>query len=183
MQKQAKIYTVGHSDRTLEDFLTLLTQHDIRILVDIRAYPHSTRYPHFSEDSLKDAVTKHGIEYHWAGRHLGGMRKPARYDSHPALDRDSFRGFAEYMETPQFQRAIDRLTEMAMKLPTTIMCAEKQALSCHRSLISDYLVSGNIKVEHIIDETTTINHSLSALARTESSVLVYDRNTSGSLNF
>jgi len=122
-----------------------------------------------------------GIDYHWAGRQLGGMRKPAKNDSHLALPSDSFRGFAEYMETPEFERAIAHLQNLAAKCPTAIMCAEKQALSCHRSLISDYLVLKKIRVEHIIDETTTLIHSLSELARTESCELVYDRNTSGSL--
>lgn len=183
MENQAKIYTLGHSDRSIEEFLSLLKKYDIRTLVDIRAYPHSTRYPHFSEDFLKETISHNGIDYHWAGRQLGGMRKPARSDSHSALDRDSFRGFAEYMETRAFQNAVARLRELALNSPTAIMCAEKQALNCHRSLISDYLVFRNIEVEHIIDETSTIIHSLNELARTNSSMLVYDRNTSGSLDF
>ena len=85
------------------------------------------------------------------------------------------------METPEFERAVVHLQNLASKSPTAIMCAEKQALSCHRSLISDYLMLKNIMVEHIIDGTTSFIHNLSELARTETAELIYDRNTSGSL--
>lgn len=176
-----KLYTVGHSDRLIDDFLKLLQHYGIGVLIDIRAYPHSTRFPHFSEESLRVQLEKAGIEYHWAGKQLGGMRKPRKNDSHAALPRDSFRGFAEYMETPVFEQAIAYLKSIATKSPTAIMCAEKQAQSCHRSLISDYLTLHNFTVEHIIDETMTEIHSLNELARAESATLIYDRNTSGSL--
>lgn len=183
MDTSLKLYTIGHSDRSMEDFLFLLKKHGIKILVDIRAYPHSTRFPHFTEDVLRAQINSSGIEYHWAGRQLGGMRKPTKAGSHPALSRDSFRGFAEYMETKDFERAVNQLRGWAKNAPTAIMCAEKDALSCHRSLISDYLVLNNVSVEHIIDEQTTIVHKLSELARTEITELIYDRNTSGSLLF
>lgn len=178
-----KIYTIGHSDRSMEKFLSLLEKHDIKILVDIRAYPHSKRFPHFSQEVLGQQLTLSAIEYHWAGRQLGGMRKPKSFTSHPALDRDSFRGFAEYMETEGFKKAIAHLLNLATKLPTAIMCAEKDALSCHRSLISDYLVMQNVNVEHIIEESNTFRHVLSELVRPGTTALVYDRNTSGNLLF
>lgn len=183
MNNSLRLYTIGHSDRSMEDLLSLLDRHDIKILIDIRAYPHSSRFPHFSEDVLRAKIIASGIEYHWAGKQLGGMRKPTGAGSHPALGRDSFRGFAEYMQTEDFERAINRLQNLAAKASTAIMCAEKDALSCHRSLISDYLVLKNLAVEHIIDETTTIVHSLNDLARIESAQLIYDRNTSGNLLF
>lgn len=181
MESVIKLYTIGHSDRSLEDFLSLLEKFGIQILIDIRAYPHSNRFPHFSEHFLRERVKDANIDYHWAGRQLGGMRKPARATSHPALSRDSFRGFAEYMETTDFEHAINHLLKLAAKSPTAIMCAEKDALSCHRSLISDYLVLKNVAVEHLIGKSTSINHTLSDSVRTESAALIYDRNTSGSL--
>ncbi|WP_455374840.1 DUF488 domain-containing protein [Kaarinaea lacus] len=181
MQSTIKLYTIGHSDRSIDDFLMLLKQYGIGVLIDIRAYPHSTRFPHFSEETLRDYINNAGIEYHWAGRQLGGMRKPVKTDSHPALPSDSFRGFAEYMETSVFERAVLQLQNLATKSPTALMCAEKQAENCHRSLIADYLTLKNIMVEHIIDETTTVIHRLNELARIESAALIYDRNTSGSL--
>lgn len=183
MDTGIKLYTTGHSDRSMEDFLSLLKQYDIKTLVDIRAYPHSSRFPWFAEDSLREQVNASGIDYHWAGRQLGGMRKPVKPASHPALTRDSFRGFAEYMETSAFEHAVSHLLNLAVKSATAIMCAEKDALACHRSLISDYLVFKNVAVEHIIDKKTCRVHTLSELARTESAALVYDRNTSGNLLF
>lgn len=181
MQITHKIYTIGHSDRDADEFLSLLNKHGIGILIDIRAYPHSSRFPYFSQDVLRKHINNAGIDYHWAGKQLGGMRKPEVPDSHPALSSASFRGFAEHMNTEEFQKAIVHLKNLAAKSPTAIMCAEKQAGNCHRSLISDYLTFKNIQVEHIIDETTTIIHSLSDLARSESSMLIYDRNMSGNL--
>ena len=163
--------------------MALLDCYKIRTLIDIRAYPQSKRLPHFSEESLRQSIINAGIDYHWAGRHLGGMRKPVSATSHSALPADSFRGFAEYMETPEFERAITHLQNLAAKAPTAIMCAEKQAANCHRSLISDYLVFHDIEVEHIIDEQTCVTHQLNELARIESSNLIYDRNTSGNFLF
>lgn len=183
MGNDIKLFTIGHSDRSMEDFLSLLKQHDIKDLVDIRAYPHSSRFPYFSEDSLREKLSSSSINYHWTGRQLGGMRKPKKQTSHPALARESFRGFAEYMETKEFEHAVCQLLKLAAKSTTAIMCAEKDALACHRSLISDYLVLNNISVEHIIDKLTTIAHPLSDLARPDSAALVYDRNTSGNLLF
>ena len=181
MQSSKKIYTIGHSDRSIDIFFGLLKKYGIGILVDIRAYPYSSRFPHFSEQGLREQINKAGIDYHWAGKQLGGMRKPINTDSHPALPSESFRGFAEYMETGEFQRAVGQLQNLSGKSPTVIMCAEKVASNCHRSLISDYLTIHQMEVEHILDETTSVIHSLSELARTESSELIYDRNTSGSL--
>ena len=181
MQITHKIYTVGHSDRDVEEFLSLLNKYGIGILVDIRAYPYSRRFPYFSKDELRQHIKNSGIDYYWAGNKLGGMRKLKNPESHPALSSESFRGFAEHMETEEFQQAIIRLQNFACKTPTVIMCAEKQASNCHRSLISDYLTFKNMPVEHIIDETSTFIHSLNNLARCESEVLVYDRNTSRDL--
>jgi len=181
MKTTSKIYTIGHSDRSIEVFLSLLQKYGINILVDLRAYPYSSRFPYFSQNSLREQVTTARIKYHWAGKQLGGMRKPVNPDSHPALSSESFRGFAEYMETLDFQRAALQLKNLASQSPTVIMCAEKQPFGCHRSLISDYLIVKNVSVEHIIDETSTVIHSLNEFARTNSSSLVYDRNTSGSL--
>lgn len=183
MNTAMSVYTIGHSDRSIEDFLSLLKTNDIQVLVDIRAYPHSSRFPHFSENYLREVMKENHIDYHWAGRQLGGMRKPVRATSHPALDRDSFRGFAEYMETGKFENAIEQLLSLASASPTAIMCAEKDAFSCHRSLISDYLSVNKINVKHIIDNANVLVHKTTDSVRVEPTGLVYDRNTSGSFNF
>ena len=177
------IYTVGHSDRTLDDFLPLLMTCDIKTLIDVRSYPYSTRFPHFSQEALREAVNVRQIEYHWAGRQLGGKRQPNNPESHPALTTDSLRGFAEYMQTDQFEQAITQLVNLADGAKTAILCAEKLQSHCHRALISDYLLIKNLNVIHIIDSNTREEHQLSSSARMESTRLVYDRNVTSSLKF
>jgi len=183
MNSTTRLFTVGHSDRSIDDFLALLGEFGVRTLIDIRAYPTSNRFPHFSEAALRRTMNTAGLEYHWAGRQLGGMRKPSRIDSHPALNSESFRGYAEYMETEGFQKSIDELNRQAFISPTALMCAEKQPTMCHRSLLSDYLVWRNIEVIHIIDVTKQLVHRLNNEARIESMKLVYDRHISGQFNF
>ena len=180
-QDSLTIYTIGHSDRTLDDFLQLLVANNIKILVDVRSYPYSTRFPHFSQDALREAVYARQIEYHWAGRQLGGKRKLNNPESHPALTINSLSGFAEYMETDQFERVITQLVNLASKSKTAILCAEKLPSHCHRALISDYLLMKNLNVIHIIDNNTCEEHQLSPLVRTESTRLVYDRSVTSAL--
>jgi len=177
------IYTIGHSDRTVEEFLRVLQAYSIQILIDVRAYPYSARFPQFTQEALRQSVKEVGIDYHWAGKQLGGMRAAQQPGSHPGLSNDSMRGYAEYMQTPLFEKSIVQVISLAWKGPTAIMCAEKNASQCHRSLISDYLTLKNIIVTHLIDETNNAIHQLSSQARTESSKLIYDRNVTGSFNF
>jgi uncharacterized protein (DUF488 family) len=177
------VYTVGHSNRLLPEFITLLQQNTIQTLVDIRTNPYSGRFPHFSQEVFHETMDDNGIVYHWAGRQLGGQRESTNPISHPALRDDSRRGFAEYMETPQFERAIAQLINLASTAKTAIMCAEKHAEYCHRTLISDYLTLKNIRVVHIIDNNQSIEHEMSRSARTESARLIYDRYVNSQLDF
>jgi len=176
------LYTIGHSNRPMEQFLALLRGNSIQILVDIRANPYSKRFPHFAQEELRQAVTGSGITYHWAGRQLGGMRQPNDPASHSALADESLRGFAEYMETTPFERAIAQLINLAGTGKTAIMCAEKQIDQCHRSLISDYLTLKNVSVVHIIDSHQFVEHQINRAARTESAKLVYDRHSNAQLD-
>lgn len=176
------IYTIGHSNRSLEELLALLQQNAIQIVVDIRATPYSGRFPHFSQDNLRTAMNDNDIVYHWAGRQLGGQREAANPLSHPALQEDGLRGFAEYMETTQFERAIAQLINLAGTAKTAIMCAEKCMEHCHRALISDYLTLKNIRVVHIITSNQIVEHQMSPLTRTESARLIYDRNMNSQLD-
>ncbi|WP_455206828.1 DUF488 domain-containing protein [Kaarinaea lacus] len=169
------LFTVGHGNQSLEEFLALLQNNAIQTLVDIRSHPYSKRFPHFSQENLRQVVNAQGIDYHWAGRQLGGLRQAKDSSSHPALTDDSLRGFAEYMETGQFVRSIIQLINLAGSARTAIMCAEKLFQHCHRSLISDYLTLKSISVVHIIDTDHIVEHQISKLARTESMKLVYDR--------
>jgi uncharacterized protein (DUF488 family) len=175
------VYSVGHGNRSLDELLRLLTTNGIKTLFDIRSYPYSRRFPHFCRDALREALNARGMDYHWAGRQLGGMRKPADPASHPALTEDSLRGFAEYMETDLFDRAIRQLLNLSAAGNTAILCAEKSPDRCHRALICDYLLLKNANVIHLIDDNTRQMHHLCSSVRTDSTRLIYDRHVTANL--
>lgn len=169
-----RIWTVGHSNRSSEELLALLREPDIELLVDVRARPHSTRHPQFDEAELRETLSEAGITYHWAGRHLGGFRKAAPDSPHAALP-EAFRGYADYMQTDAFRRAIAQLRNLARRGRTALLCAEREPLECHRSLIADYLLLEGVEVVHLIAPGQLREHQLRAEARRESATLVYDR--------
>ncbi|MDH5326380.1 MAG: DUF488 domain-containing protein [Gammaproteobacteria bacterium] len=179
------VYTVGHSNLSTEDLLYLLQSFSIDVVVDIRAYPQSKRFPHFNGDVLRHRIEANGLVYHWAGRQLGGMRKPTPgyHSPHIALQSEFFRAFADYMETAAFQKAVQQLCSMAAASKVSLLCAERLAHDCHRSLISDYLLLQGAKVLHISAANTCYEHQLSEYARRESQQLIYDRAVSGQLDF
>ena len=157
------VFTIGHSTRSAEDFMALLGRHGIRTLVDVRRYPGSRRYPHFAGEALATALPTHGIEYRHAPA-LGGRRR-ARPDSpNTSWRNESFRGYADYMGTPDFRRALDELRSLAEQRPTVIMCAEAVPWRCHRNLISDALVAAGDEVIHILDAGGQ-PHTLTSFAR------------------
>ena len=176
------LFTLGHSNRALSELIEMLQQAGVQTLVDIRAQPGSTRHPHFNEDSLREAVSAVGIQYHWAGRQLGGMRAQKQDSPHKALQNEGLRGFADYMDGPAFQRAITQLSGLAERATTAVLCAEQEPLHCHRSLIADYLTLQGMQVTHLIDNSTQRTHQLRPEARRESAALIYDRHNSGELN-
>ena len=166
------ILTVGHSTRTLKQFIALLLAHGVNQLVDVRTIPRSRHNPQFNRTRLPGPLRKAGIRYmHMAG--LGGLRH-ARPDSiNTGWRNASFRGFADYMQTPEFEKALDQLIQVAQKRRTAIMCAEAVPWRCHRSLIGDALLVRGIRVEEIASLTRTRPHTLIPWARvtTESTVL------------
>ena len=175
-----RLYTVGHSNRTLAALLELLQAAGIRTLVDVRARPRSGRFPHFNADSLEQGLAAQGRVYRWAGGELGGMRR-ARSDSPHAALGEGMRGYADHMNTPAFHRAAAELVELAAQAPTAIMCAERDPLQCHRSLISDYLMHQGVEICHLIAPGTQRGHQLRPEARPTSAGLVYDRHAQGEL--
>lgn len=175
------LYTIGHGDRPLQEFMQLLEQAGIEALVDVRAHPDSRRNPRFSEASLRAACDAVGVIYHWAGRQLGGMRKGQENSPHVALQDEGMRGYADYMDTAAFQTAAAQLLRMGATQRIAIMCAEKRAQRCHRWLIADYLALQGGEVVHIIGPGQSEPHQLSAEARRESVGLVYDRHATGAL--
>lgn len=172
--KGMELYTIGHSTRGFAEFLELLKSHRIEVLADVRAFP-SSRSPHFAREELEGLLWKEGIGYIWLGEELGGYRRKGLGAHSPNLgwESEGFRNYADHMMTPQFERGIRRLLELAASKRLAYMCAERFWWRCHRRLISDYLVAKGHKVIHIIDEARTIEHKLSGFARVIDGVLVY----------
>src|SRR5690242_2794466 len=130
------IFTIGHSTRTAEEFLSLLQAHGITMLVDVRTVPKSRRHPHFAKDALEPFLSAHGISYTHLPS-LGGLRKPRRDSVNGAWQNDSFRGYADHMQTDDFDRGIRALLEMSQNYRLAVMCAEAKWWQCHRQLIAD----------------------------------------------
>jgi uncharacterized protein (DUF488 family) len=169
----ATLFTIGHSTRTLEELIRALEAHRIKTLVDIRAFPMSRRLPHFNRESLEQTLPKAGIEYVWM-KELGGRRNRTLSDSpNVALRNQSFRNYADYMLTPEFEQAMDRLTSLAERAPTAYMCAERVYFRCHRMLVSDWLVAHGHEVRHIDNEKPAKPHTLMAEARIQNGKLIY----------
>jgi len=169
------IFTIGHGNRAITELIGILQSAGIATLVDIRAAPHSTRFPQYEQEALRAAITTAGMVYHWAGRQLGGRRTPAATSRHTALDDPAERGFADHMDGGDFRQGAAQLTRLAGRAPLAILCAEKDPLHCHRSLIADYLTLQGIRVVHLLDAGASREHLLNGRARRESAELVYDR--------
>jgi uncharacterized protein (DUF488 family) len=169
----ALVYTVGHSTRSLEDLVETLQAHGIQTLVDIRAFPMSRRLPQFNRESLGNSLPAAGIRYVWM-KALGGYRKKSREDSpNIALRNASFRNYADYMLTTEFESAMAELIAMAEGSRTAYMCAERVYFRCHRMLVSDWLVAHGHEVVHIDGTGPAKPHGLTAEARTIDGQLIY----------
>lgn len=167
-----QLWTIGHSTRTEDEFLALLTTHGIRRLVDVRRYPFSRRYPHFNREHLAAGLHNAGILYsHEPG--LGG-RRSARPDSKNLGWRTAgFRGYADYMETEEFQRALEELMAYGTNKSTVILCAEAVPWRCHRQLIADALLARGWTVRHILLSGRTDVHRLTTFALIDHGRLSY----------
>lgn len=175
----AELYTVGHSTRPIEAFLALLVPNGIATLADVRRFPGSRRHPQFGSDALAASLATAGITYaHFPD--LGGRRSPAPDSINTAWRHDAFRGYADYMETPLFQSAIDRLLGLAP--PIVVMCAEAVWWRCHRGLIADYLTAMGLRVLHIGDGARTTVHTGTSAATITAGALSYAA-AQGTLSF
>lgn len=170
------IFTIGHSNHPFEEFLEMLKAFEIETLVDIRRYPGSRKYPHFNKDHLEKSLPEKEIQYlHYED--LGGRRK-VKPDSHNTAWRlDSFRGYADYMETDSFKKAIEKLETLAKEKRVAYMCSEAVWWSCHRSLVSDYLKNEGWNVQHIMSKTKSNEHPYTKPARIINDKLVYTEET------
>jgi uncharacterized protein (DUF488 family) len=168
-----ELFTIGHSTRPLDGFLKLLTLHGVRAIADIRRFPGSRKYPHFNRDSLASALPEVGIEYHWF-EDLGGRRKNAGGPSdNLGLRNESFRNYADYMTTPEFQEAMKRLLDLSRNWRTAFMCSEGVFWRCHRRLVSDYLLMQGTTVQHIMPTGALRPHTLTEEARISGGELSY----------
>ena len=170
----ATLYTIGHSTRSLDDFLAVLNFHSIRTLVDVRAFPTSRRLPHFNRESMEVSLPAAGIRYLWL-KSLGGRRGKTRDDSpNTALRNASFRNYADYMLTPEFEHGMRELLQAAETYTTAYMCAERVYFHCHRMLISDWLVAHGHSVFHIDGSGPAKPHRLMPEARIINGQLLYN---------
>ncbi len=169
----ASLFTIGHSTRSLEELIGALHAHSIQTLVDIRSFPTSRRLPHFNREALEKSLPEAGIQYVWM-KDWGGRRKKSLEDSpNVALRNDSFRNYADYMLTPEFERAAADLIKLAEQSRTVYMCAERVYFRCHRMLVSDWLVAHGHEVLHIDDEKPAKPHKLMVEARLVDGQLIY----------
>jgi uncharacterized protein (DUF488 family) len=168
-----RIWTIGHSTRNIEVFISLLEANGIKLLADVRSLPGSKRYPQFNKEALAESLNTNGIRYeHFPD--LGGRRKPKPDSRNMAWRNASFRGYADYMKTEEFQKSVDRFLALAGEAgPAAIMCAEAVWWRCHRSLISDYLKARSIEVIHILGANKTEPHPFTSAARIIDGALSY----------
>lgn len=169
----ATFYTIGHSTRPMEDLIEVLQAHSIQLLVDIRSFPMSRHVPQFNHENLEQALPANGIQYLWM-KDLGGRRKRTSKDSpNTALRNESFRNYADYMLTEQFEHAVHELVRPAQQFRLAYMCAERVYFRCHRMLVSDWLVAHGHEVLHIDGVGPARPHKLMAEARLDDGKLIY----------
>ena len=158
------VWTIGHSTRTLAEFLQLLAPHRIELLADVRRYPGSRRWPQYAGPALEQALTGSGVSYVWLPS-LGGRRRPLADSPNTAWRSLMFRGYADYMATESFAEGLRELETYAHGLRTCIMCAEAVWWRCHRGLIADVLRWQGFQVCHILSKTSTVSHPYTPAAR------------------
>lgn len=168
----SSIWTIGHSTRSFEEFVGLLEQNSIEVLIDVRSLPGSRKFPHFDKEQLEVHLPEHAIEYqHFTG--LGGRRKGKKDSVHTVWRNASFRAYADYMDTDDFQRALGELKALAKEKRVCMMCSEAVWWRCHRSMIADILKVGNWQVLHILSPTKVEPHPYTSAAVIKAGKLLY----------
>jgi uncharacterized protein (DUF488 family) len=166
------IWTVGHSNRPLNDFLELLTESAIEAVADVRRFPTSRKYPYFNREMLSDSLHEVGIVYEHFSE-MGGRRRPRPGSHNTVWLNESFRGYADHLETEEFAAGAERLKQLALNHRTAVMCAEALWWRCHRSLIADYYKASGMAVHHILSSGKTTEHSYTSAARVIEGKLSY----------
>jgi hypothetical protein len=172
-QENKTIWTIGHSTRTLNEFIDMLKSFQIEVLADIRSFPGSRKFPHFNKEALKISLPQKNIRYiHF--KNLGGRRKAKRDSRNTAWRNAAFRGYADYMETENFREGASELEKMGIKNRTAFMCSEAVWWRCHRSMVSDYLKVQGWKVMHILSIGKEEEHAYTVPARIVNAKLSYE---------
>jgi uncharacterized protein (DUF488 family) len=166
------LFTIGHSTRPADEFVDLLREAGVRLLVDVRSVPRSRRNPQFAGDALAQTLPEAGIAYEHSKR-LGGFRRPRRDSPNTGWEHPSFRGYADYMATPEFAAALDELQRAGRERPACVMCAETQWWRCHRRLISDALVVRGWRVVHLGLGAVPREHELTPFAVSDGVSITY----------
>lgn len=170
--KKNTIYTIGHSTHSIEEFIAMLEAFDIKILADIRSLPGSNKFPQFNQDNLKLSLEEVGIQYlHLTD--LGGRRKAKKDSKNTSWNNVSFRGYADYMETEQFENAVQNMEAIAEEETLAYMCSEAVWWRCHRSMVSDYLKAKNWEVFHIMGVGKVQEHRYTEPARIVKNKVLY----------
>jgi uncharacterized protein (DUF488 family) len=167
------VFTVGHSNHPLDGFLGLLKAHGVERAVDVRRFPASRKWPHFDRAALEASLPEAGIDYVGMPE-LGGRRKPRPDSPHTAWRVEAFRGYADFMDTPEFAAALERLGDLARERPTALMCAEALPWRCHRSLIADAMIARGWTVREILSGKQARSRCLPEFARLDGRRVVYD---------
>lgn len=169
------VYTIGHSTRPIEEFIDLLKNNRVEQLVDVRTIPRSRHNPQYEQTALEISLPKSGIEYKYM-KDLGGLRPAVKNSVNQGWQNQSFRNYADYMQTAEFKKALNKLIKSAKAKTTAIMCAEAVPWRCHRSLIADALIAKNILVKEIISSASPREHKLKAFAKVANDGVIYPKN-------
>lgn len=172
-----KVFTIGHSTHPIDEFIALLKTNGVKRLIDIRTVPRSRYNPQFEQTALLESLPLHDIEYIHM-KELGGLRPKAKVSLSPGWRNASFRNFADYMQTPEFEEGIERLMRYASEKPTAIMCAEAVPWRCHRSLVADALLARGAEVLNIMSMTQTTPHKMTPFAKVEGTNITYPKEKS-----
>ena len=169
-----KIYTIGHSTRSIQEFIEILNEYGIDLVVDVRSIPYSEHNPQFNEDRFEEALNEKDIKYMHMGE-LGGFRSPKADSINMAWENKHFRGYADYMQTKEFKMALEELIKLAQKHSLVIMCSESVPWRCHRSLIADALMIRDVKVIDIYNIHTIKKHKLTPWAKVDGTQITYPK--------
>ena len=164
MNTVSTLWTVGHSTRSIDEFMALLKHYQLQGVVDVRRHPGSRRLPQFGADTLQTHLAEAGLDYLWL-EELGGRRRAAKDSPNSAWRNASFRGYADYLDQPPFEAGLQRLLAFASERRCTLMCAEVLWWRCHRALIADVLKLRGVEVLHIRDESHADSHPFTSPAR------------------